>query len=213
MRQRWFYVLALTLLIVFISPDGLAAKKSRGGKKASGARAKKEPRAKASRGRAAKNDRRTRDISRRERKHLSRRERKELARSERGGRQRERYVVRGRHGRRYVRYRERRRSEPEVAAAPLPPRPASGISPERATEIQHALIKAGYMEGAATGQYDEITIQAMKQFQSANGLPGTGMPSAATLKKLGVSKRSNDGYAVPVNRVSEGEKKRPSQSP
>ena len=217
MRQRWFYVLTLTLLIVFVSPDGLAAKKSRGGKKASGVRAKKEPRAKASRGRAAKNDRkddrRTRDISRRERKNLSRRERKELARSERGGRQRERYVVGGKHGRRYVHYRERRRSEPEVAAAPAPPRPASGISPERATEIQHALIKAGYMEGAATGQYDEITIQAMKQFQTANGLPGTGMPSAASLKKLGVSKRSNDGYAVPVNRISEGEKKRPAQLP
>jgi peptidoglycan hydrolase-like protein with peptidoglycan-binding domain len=69
------------------------------------------------------------------------------------------------------------------------------------------------MEGAATGQYDEITIQAMKQFQAANGLPETGTPSAASLKKLGVSKRSNDGYAVPVNSLSEGEKKRTPQSP
>lgn len=213
MRQRLFYVLALTLLIVFASPDALAAKKSRGGAKAPGARAKKEPRGKANRTGGAKKERRTRELSARERKHLSRRDRKELARSERQDRQRERSVVRGRHGRRYVRYRERRRAAPEVAAAPLAPRPASGISPERVTEIQHALIKAGYMEGAATGQYDEITVQAMKQFQAANGIPETGTPSAASLKKLGVPKRSNDGYAVPVNSVSESDKRRPPQLP
>jgi peptidoglycan hydrolase-like protein with peptidoglycan-binding domain len=71
------------------------------------------------------------------------------------------------------------------------------------------LIKAGYMEGPASGQYDEATIEAMKQFQADNGLPQTGLPSAALLKKLGVPKRSNDGYAVPVNSVSETEKKRP----
>lgn len=136
-----------------------------------------------------------------------------MAKSERGSRQAERYVVRGKHGRRYVRYRERSRNDSVAAAAPLPPRPASGISPERVTEIQHALIKAGYMEGAATGQYDEITIQAMKQFQAANRLPETGTPSAASLKKLGVPKRSNDGFAIPVNSLGEGEKKRTPQLP
>jgi hypothetical protein len=214
MRQRWFYVLTLALLIVFASSDALAAKKSRGGKKASNARAKKEPRAKASRGRVAKNNRNSKELSSRERKHLSRRERKELARSGRVGRtRRDRYVARGKQSRRYVSYREHRRNDSEVAAAPAVPRPPTGISPERVTEIQHALIRAGYMEGAATGQYDEITIQAMKQFQAANRLPETGTPSAAALKKLGVSKRSNDGYAVPVNRISEGEKQPSPQSP
>ena len=213
MRQRWFYVLTLALLIAFASPDALAAKKSRAGKKASGARSKKEPRGKASRARAAKDDRRGKEISRRDRKSLSRRERKELARSERRGRARDRYVARGKRGSRYVSYRERRRSDTEVTAAPLAPRPPTGISPERVTEIQHALIKAGYLEGAATGQYDEITIQAMKQFQAANRIPETGTPTAAALKKLGVSKRSNDGYAVPVNRISEGEKRPSPQSP
>jgi murein L,D-transpeptidase YcbB/YkuD len=213
MRQRWFYVLALVLVIAFASPAAPAAKKSRGGGRASGARAKKEARGKANRAVGAKKERRGKELSTRERRHLSRRDRKELARGGRGDRQRERYVVRGRHGRRYVRYSERRRAAPEVAAAPSAPRPASGISPERVTEIQHALIKAGYMEGAATGQYDEITVQAMKQFQAANGIPETGAPSAASLKKLGVPKRSNDGYAVPVNSVSESDKRRPPQSP
>jgi len=90
-------------------------------------------------------------------------------------------------------------------------RPAAGISSERATEIQNALIKAGYLDAPASGQYDDTTIDAMKQYQNANRLPVTGLPSAAVLKKLGVPKRSNDGYAVPVNSVSESEKKRSPQ--
>jgi hypothetical protein len=188
----------------------MAGKRSRAGKKTTGARAKKETRGKAGRGRVAKVGRGTKGISKRDGKHLSRRERRELARGERRGR--ERYVARGRNGRRYVRYRAARRNDTEVTAAPSPPRPASGISPERVTEIQQALIKSGYLEGEATGQYDENTVQAMKQFQAASGLSKTGTPSAATLKKLGVSKRSNDGYAVPVKSVSESEKRRAPQS-
>jgi hypothetical protein len=215
MRKPWLYISALTLLIVFAGPDALAVKKSRGRKKT--VSAKKEARSKSSRARATNNkrstkhERGTRALSRRESRHLSRRERRELAR---GGRaDEERYVVRGRNGRRYVRYRPRRRNDADVAAVTPTPRPASGISPERVTEIQQALIKAGFMEGEATGQYDEITIQAMKQFQSASRLPQTGTPTAAALKKLGVSKRSNDGYAVPVNSVSERDKKRVPQTP
>jgi murein L,D-transpeptidase YcbB/YkuD len=211
MRRRGLYFLTIALLVLFACSGALAAKKSRGGKKASAARTKKDSRGKGSRVRAAKPGRSARAVSSRESKRLSRRERRELARSERGGK--ERYIVRGRHGRRLVRYRASRRNDAEVAAAPSSPRPASGISPERVTEIQHALIKAGYLDGAATGQYDEITVQAMKQFQAASGLPETGTPTAASLKKLGVSKRSNDGYAVPVNSVSETQRKRPPQSP
>jgi len=69
------------------------------------------------------------------------------------------------------------------------------------------LIKTGYLDGPASGQYDEQTVDAMKQFQTKSGLPATGTPSAPTLKKLGVSKRSNDGYAVPVTSISENQKK------
>jgi len=47
----------------------------------------------------------------------------------------------------------------------------------------------------------------MKQFQTDNGFPASGMPSAHTLKKLGVTKRSNDGYAVPINSATEDQKK------
>jgi peptidoglycan hydrolase-like protein with peptidoglycan-binding domain len=91
-------------------------------------------------------------------------------------------------------------------------RPASTAIPtDRVTEIQRALIKEGYLDGQASGQYDDSTTAAMKQFQADNGLAASGLPSAASLKKLGVSKRSNDGYAVPISSATEDSKK-PSQT-
>lgn len=128
--------------------------------------------------------------------------------SRRGKRGRNEVAVRGRRGRRLGRRSQRRRSEPQIVMAGTP-RAAPGIPTERVAEIQTALIKAGYMDGPATGLYDDATIEAMKEFQAKNGLSQTGLPSAHLLKKLGVSKRSNDGYALPVNRVSETDKKKP----
>jgi hypothetical protein len=236
MRRGFVWLVTLALLATLVAPEALA-KHSRGGRKAA-ASSKRATRGKSSRGReargrssrgreargkASRRDRRTeraargRKLSRRERAALSRSERRELARSERGGRLvRERVVVRGRHGRRVVRYRYvRRRAETESAPVAVAPRPTGGGIPgDRVTEIQNALIKAGYLEGPASGQYDDATVQAMKEFQSANGFSATGAPSAPALKKLGVAKRSNDGYAMPVNSVSENERRqRPPQSP
>lgn len=107
-------------------------------------------------------------------------------------------VARSRRGR------KRGRSNPIISEAS--PRVMSGIPSERVTEIQSALIKLGYFDGPANGEYDDATIQAVKQFQSKNSLSQTGMPSASMLKKLGVAKTSNDGYAVPVKKAIETEK-------
>lgn len=119
------------------------------------------------------------------------------------------YAGRARRGR----HASRSRSGRQYVAQPVDPtvssRPAPGISTDRATEIQNALIKAGYLDGPASGQYDEATIDAMKQFQARSGIQATGLPSAPALKKLGVSKRTNDGYAVPVTSISETQKKNP----
>jgi len=129
--------------------------------------------------------------------------------SKRGKKDRQDVAVRGKRGRRLARSRGRRRGrsdyQPVISSGSS--RPAPGIPPERITELQNALIKAGYMDGPATGMYDDDTINAMKEFQAKNGMSQTGLPSAPLLKKLGVPKRSNDGYAVPVNSVSEHEKK------
>ena len=83
-----------------------------------------------------------------------------------------------------------------------------GISTERVLEIQKALIKRGYLEGeGATGVYDETTRQAMKRFQMANNLSASGLPSAHALKKLGVSKRPDNGYAVSVKSSASPDRK------
>lgn len=234
MKRGFVLFITIALLAAMMAPDTLA-KRSRGSRKSSSSHARgashgkssrgreargkssrgREARGKSARGRAARHERGDRASHR---GRLSRRERRELARSERGGRlTRERVVVRGRHGRRVVRYRYvRHRSESEAApVAAAAPRPTgSGIPSERVTEIQNALIKNGYLAGPPSGQYDDATIQAMKQFQAANSFPETGVPSAPALKKLGVAKRSNDGYAMPVNSVSESDRKqRPPQTP
>src|SRR5262245_44366782 len=187
-------VLVAALILTFMSASTIASHRSRASRSA---RTDRSSRARSKRGESARS---RRGESRRGRRgeHLSRAERR---RARRGG-----YLSarRGR-GRRSTVYYEARESS---AASP---RPAStGIPTERVTEIQRALIKGGYLEGQATGQYDDSTIAAMKQFQTDNGFPASGLPSAHTLKKLGVSKRSNDGYAVPINSATEDQKK-PSQ--
>ncbi|HYL97870.1 MAG TPA: peptidoglycan-binding domain-containing protein [Blastocatellia bacterium] len=83
----------------------------------------------------------------------------------------------------------------------------SGIPSQRVTEIQRALIKGGYLEGDPSGQYDSATVQAMKDFQSANGFSATGLPSASALKKLGVARTSGDGYSVPINKAVDSDLK------
>jgi len=177
MRRSWIYIVICALLLTLVNADIASAKKSRS-KKSSRSQSKRESR----RGRTA---------------------------SKRGKNDRRDVAVRGKRGRRLARSRGRgrRRSDYQPVISSGTSRPAPGIPPERITEIQNALIKAGYMDGPATGMYDDDTINAMKDFQAKNGMSQTGLPSAPLLKKLGVPKRSNDGYAVPVNTVSEHEKK------
>ena len=131
------------------------------------------------------------------------------ARASRGRRGRTLTASRGRRGRYAARSRGRSHDAAQPIDSTVGSRPAPGIPTERVTEIQNALIKAGYLDGPPSGQYDETTVDAMKQFQSKSGMPGNGLPSAPALKKLGVSKRTNDGYAVPVTSVSQTEKKHP----
>lgn len=184
MRRSWVFILMLALLMTLVSADVASAKKSRSRGASSRSHAKRD----------ARRGRPSRALSR-----LEKRGRRTLA-------------VRGKRDRSLARSRGRSRTryEPQPIVASGAPRPAPGIPAERVAEIQNALIKAGYMDGPASGLYDDATIDAMKQFQAKNGLSQTGLPSAPLLKKLGVPKRSNDGYAVPVNSVSETEKKRPS---
>ena len=65
-----------------------------------------------------------------------------------------------------------------------------GIAPDRATEIQTALIKAGYMTGQPTGTWDANTQQAMQKLQSDNGWQTKITPDSRALIKLGLGPNS-----------------------
>jgi peptidoglycan hydrolase-like protein with peptidoglycan-binding domain len=59
-------------------------------------------------------------------------------------------------------------------------------TPDRITEIQGSLARAGYYQGNPTGKWDANTVAAMQKFQSENGLDATGKIDALSLQKLGL---------------------------
>ncbi|HYX51952.1 MAG TPA: peptidoglycan-binding domain-containing protein [Candidatus Limnocylindrales bacterium] len=61
-----------------------------------------------------------------------------------------------------------------------------GIQPERAREIQAALIKQNYLTGEPTGEWDSRSQAAMVRFQSDNGWQTKVVPDSRALIKLGL---------------------------
>ncbi|MBK6429070.1 MAG: peptidoglycan-binding protein [Blastocatellia bacterium] len=96
--------------------------------------------------------------------------------------------------------------EGEDPDAPPAPRPAnrivSDIAPARVIQIQNALISQGLMTGPANGVYDQATFNAMSSFQSRKGYKPLGVPTADSLKALGVPKNSGRNY-MSASRVLE----------
>ncbi|MGQ9897646.1 MAG: peptidoglycan-binding domain-containing protein [Acidobacteriota bacterium] len=123
--------------------------------------------------------------------------------SSRRSRGRERRYATHSRGRGYAR-RNQRTTSYGAPAAPVvsyrPPR--SLVIPEaRTREIQEKLKEAGFYQGEITGQYDESTRDAMRNFQRANGLKETGTPTAPALLRLGLTKHTSeagDTSAPPV---------------
>ena len=77
-----------------------------------------------------------------------------------------------------------------------------GIDPQRATEIQSALIRSNYLSGAPTGQWDASTEAAMQKFQADNGWQTKLTPDSRALIKLGLGPNSSAGAEAiaPANR-------------
>jgi peptidoglycan hydrolase-like protein with peptidoglycan-binding domain len=63
---------------------------------------------------------------------------------------------------------------------------SAGMPSERATEIQTALIKQGYLSGEPSGAWDSQTSAAMAKFQSDNGWQSKITPDSRGLIKLGL---------------------------
>jgi hypothetical protein len=60
------------------------------------------------------------------------------------------------------------------------------MPPDRATQIQTALIKQGYLTGEPTGRWDEQTVSAMQKLQGDNGWQTKITPDSRALIKLGL---------------------------
>ena len=65
------------------------------------------------------------------------------------------------------------------------------IDPQRATEIQSALIRSGYLSGEATGRWDGETETAMQKYQAANGWQTKLIPDSRAIIKLGLGSTPN----------------------
>lgn len=77
------------------------------------------------------------------------------------------------------------------------PKTANGISAERASEIQSALVKAGYLK-ESSGTWDAGTQAAMEKLQADNGWQVKLVPDARALIKLGLGPGTDPesaGYA------------------
>ena len=60
------------------------------------------------------------------------------------------------------------------------------IDPARAREIQEALIREHYLEGKATGVWDQASQRAMEKYQADNGWQHKTVPDSRALIKLGL---------------------------
>ncbi|HEY4011627.1 MAG TPA: peptidoglycan-binding domain-containing protein [Acidobacteriaceae bacterium] len=63
---------------------------------------------------------------------------------------------------------------------------SGGMDPERATEIQQALIRNGYLSGEPTGVWDAQSASAMQRLQGDNGWQTRITPDSRALIKLGL---------------------------
>lgn len=65
------------------------------------------------------------------------------------------------------------------------------IDDSRATEIQGALIRSGYMSGEGSGHWDSQTEAAMQKYQSDNGWQTKLMPDSRAIIKLGLGPKQD----------------------
>ena len=76
------------------------------------------------------------------------------------------------------------------------------IDSSRAAEIQSALIQKKYLSGAATGQWDEQTQAAMKQYQSDHGWQTKLTPDSRALISLGLGPTATTDSSVHTTAVA-----------
>ena len=81
------------------------------------------------------------------------------------------------------------------------------MDPARATEIQTALIRKGYLSGAPTGVWDSATEAAMQKYQADHGWQTKLTPDARAIIKLGLGSSTTPAAAWvngPTETLGEG---------
>ncbi len=78
-----------------------------------------------------------------------------------------------------------------------------GIDPERATQIQTALVKSGYLTGTPSGVWDQPTEAAMEKLQADNGWQTKLVPDSRAIIKLGLGPNNSATSAVAASESSE----------
>jgi peptidoglycan hydrolase-like protein with peptidoglycan-binding domain len=78
------------------------------------------------------------------------------------------------------------RANGDATAADSRTRSNAPVNTSEVSAAQHALARAGYNPGNATGTLDAPTHDALIQFQRANGLRATGDLDSATKAALGL---------------------------
>lgn len=73
------------------------------------------------------------------------------------------------------------------------------IDPERATEIQNALIREHYLSAPASGEWDATTEAAMEKYQADHGWQTKLVPDSRALIKLGLGPKDDE---VPTTTAS-----------
>ena len=73
-----------------------------------------------------------------------------------------------------------------AAKSPKQPAGPRAMDAERATQIQTALIKSGYLSGEASGHWDAQSEAAMQKLQADNGWQTKLIPDSRALIKLGL---------------------------
>jgi hypothetical protein len=75
-----------------------------------------------------------------------------------------------------------------------------GIAPERATQIQNALIRENYLTGSPSGQWDSQTEAAMQKYQADHGWQTKLTPDSRALIALGLGPSTASGpQTLPAN--------------
>lgn len=77
--------------------------------------------------------------------------------------------------------------------------PEYGMDPDRAMQIQSALIRSGYLSGEPTGKWDAGSIAAMQKMQGDNGWQTKVTPDSRALIKLGLGPSRDQTQALASN--------------